>query len=194
MQQDFASAMVQPRVVRCIGLPLKPFSLGHLLLLRHLDSAFVTGGQKTYNDFLTAVFVCAHSWEENQKILRSRFRQWLQVKVWSAFAGNFNIPVQADILSNYIAAARETPEQRAGKPGATRYLVSEWEARIYKFLRWVGCSNIEALDMPLAVAQAMFIAELEEGERASFRVERDDPISRALSGVLEKAEREGFAA
>jgi hypothetical protein len=181
MQQDFASAMVQPRVVRCIGLPLKPFSLGHLLLLRHLDSAFVTGGQKTYNDFLTAVFVCAHSWEENQKILRSRFRQWLQVKVWSAFAGNFNI-------------ARETPEQKDGKPGATRYLVSEWEARIYKFLRWVGCSHIEALDMPLAVAQAMFIAELEEGERASFKVERDDPISRALSGVLEKAEREGFAA
>lgn len=193
MQQDFASAMVQPGAVRCIGIPLKPFSLGHLLLLRQMGSVFVTGGQHTYQDFISSAFICVHDWEQNQRLLRSLLRRWLFCKVWAALAGPFNIPIQAQVLAAHINDAREIPEQKTGKPGATRYLHSEWDTRIYKFLRSIGCGQIESLDMPLAVANALFIAHLEEEEKASFKVVRDDPISRRLSDVLAQAERGGFS-
>lgn len=197
MLADFANIMVQPPTVRCIGVLLKPFSLGHLLILRQMQSAFVTGGARTFSDFIAAAFVCAHGWRENQKLLRSPFRRWLQCRLWALFAGRFNVPVQVQVLQEYINDAREVPEQKAGKPGATRYLHSEWDTRLYKLMRASGFSHIETMDSPLALVNALFIAQLEEDEKATFKVLRDDPITRALSAVLaeeEKKEREGFAA
>jgi|GEM_PF-4011282 len=185
MQQTFASAVVQPNPVRCIGVPLKPFSLGHLLLLRQMESAFVIGGRCSYPDFIATAFICVHSWEENLRLLRQPFRRWLFCKVWSLLAGQFNVPIQVQVLAHHINAARETPEQKSGKPGCTRYLHSEWETRIYKFLRSIGCEHVEALDMPLAVANALFISQLEEDEKAEFKVLRDDPVTRALAAVLD---------
>lgn len=194
MEADFASAVVPSTPVRCIGVPLKPFSLGHLLLLKKMESSFVSGGGTTYPDFIAAAFVCVHSWDENLRMIQRPFRRWLFCKVWSFLAGRFNVPIQAQVLAHHINSAREMPESKPGKPGATRYLFSEWETRIYKLLRSIGLSNVEAMDAPLAMANAILVAQLEEDEKAEFKVLRDDPIVRSLSAALEKAEREGYFA
>lgn len=53
-----------PDPCRLLGLKLRPLSLGHLLLLRRVGSAFVTGGRPGYDDLALSVFICSQTYEE----------------------------------------------------------------------------------------------------------------------------------
>jgi hypothetical protein len=69
-QHEFYGAAVgEP--CRLLGLDLKPFSLGHVILLHFLDNAFVTGAPPTMEDLASAVFVCAQSYQDNLAVLHT---------------------------------------------------------------------------------------------------------------------------
>ena len=192
MELSFASAMVQPPTVRCIGIELLPFSLGHLLILEHCGSGFVNEQDVTFCDLIEAAFVCAHTWEQNLSLARKPFRRWLRLKAWGIFAGKFNIAIAERAMRLHIETARSIPSQKRPQSGACRYLASEWTTRLYKFLRANGIAHSEALNMPLCIAQKMLVAELEETEKAEFHAVRDDPITRAMARALDEAEASGL--
>ena len=58
----YLASVPEPRTV--LGLRLKPFSLGHVILLNRIESAFVTGGVPDYNDLAASVFICALTFED----------------------------------------------------------------------------------------------------------------------------------
>jgi hypothetical protein len=60
---DFYLAEI-PEPVTLLGLRLRPFSLGHKLLLHRVESAFVSGGQVTYDDLALSIFLCAQTFRE----------------------------------------------------------------------------------------------------------------------------------
>lgn len=173
-------------------MKLLPFSLGHSLVLTHLESGFITGEPPTYPDLIVTAFVCSSNWRQNQAMLRSPRRSWLTLKLWGWLARRMVIHSQVSALFQYINEARTMPEQKQAPQGTTmRWLASEWDARLYKFLRQSGFGHVESLDMPLVQAHALFVAELEETEKAEFKATRDDAVVRALSSVLDEADASG---
>jgi hypothetical protein len=59
----YQAAVPEPHVI--LGLRLLPFSLGHRILLARIGSAFYSGGEVSYDDLASSVFICAHTWQEN---------------------------------------------------------------------------------------------------------------------------------
>lgn len=59
MTPDFYSVAV-PEPRRLLGLPLRPLSLGHIILLHRIQSAFVTEGvPQTYEEIAIAALICS---------------------------------------------------------------------------------------------------------------------------------------
>lgn len=65
----YRAAIPDPR--RILGLKLRPFSLGHLLLLNRVESAFVTGQRPSYGDLALSVFICSQKYEDGIEALDS---------------------------------------------------------------------------------------------------------------------------
>lgn len=63
MLSNFYLAAV-PEPVTLLGLKLRPYSLGHKLLLHRIESAFVCGGPVTYTDLAASIFICAQTYHE----------------------------------------------------------------------------------------------------------------------------------
>ena len=77
---DFYLAAV-PEPVTLLGLRLRPYSLGHHLLLHRVESAFVTGGNVHYEDLAISVFICAQPYAAalssfNDATLPRFMRRW----------------------------------------------------------------------------------------------------------------------
>ena len=62
MIEDFYLAAV-PEPVTLLGLRLLPLSLGHLILLNRVKSAFVVGGPPSYEDLALSVFICSQTYQ-----------------------------------------------------------------------------------------------------------------------------------
>lgn len=141
-----------------------PFSLGHRILLEQIESSFVCGVFPSFDDLISSAFICAHTWEENQKMLRSPFRRLLTLKVWGWLAGKFNIPTAIMALHKYIQDGNEFPEVRE-KPGEMRMLAMPHLARLYLFLRSNGFSESETMNMPLLLANLLYCTDAEQDGR-----------------------------
>jgi hypothetical protein len=193
MIADFATTLVDPPRVRCLGVEMLPFSLGHLLTLRAMGNRFVTGEFPIYDDLISAAFVCAHTFEENQKLMRQPRRRWLRLKVWGAFAGKFQLVTQLLVMRRHIEEACAMPETRKVK-GEVRYLYSEWETRLYAHLLALGHAPSAALNMPLLLANKLFIAHLEETNAVAFKSVVELAREKAMNDIVERMERGEIAA
>lgn len=195
MIADFAAQMVDPPRVRCLGVEMKPFSLGHSLLLWRIRNRFATRETPAFEDLVSAAFICAHSWEENQKLLRSPFRRWLTLKIWGLMAGKFDVAENIVSMQAYLNEANRIPEQRKGR-GGTRELFADWYTRLFNYLRFIGYDDSQILNMPIARANLMFCAWLEHEEAATFKsrsaIAREDLMTRILE--QEEAKEKGFPA
>ena len=188
MIADFASLMVEPLRARCLGVQLRPLSLGHVLVLRHLGNSFVTEAP-TVADLPVAAFVCAHGWRENVRKLGKPGRVAWLMRAWGFLTRRVNKGEEARALHAYIAEQMELPEMKRERGGGVRYLVSEWETRLFMHLRAMGYSDEQALDMPLARAQLFMVAKLEEDGAVNFKSRRDLALDRVRLDLLERMER-----
>lgn len=80
MIQDFYLAHV-PEPTTILGLELRPLSLGHLILLNRVESAFAVGGTPGYDDLAISVFICSRSYADsiaafNDPMLSDFMRKW----------------------------------------------------------------------------------------------------------------------
>lgn len=195
MIADLATEMVEPPQPRCIGVPLKPFTLGHLLLLRRIRNSYVLGEYPQYQDLISAALICTHTWEENLKLLSSPLRRWLTMKLWGLLAGKFNVAVQTIVLLQHIQHGQEMADIKR-TTGGVRYLVSEWETRLYAYLRTLHYTESEILNMPLRLANMLFVTHLEEDGLMDFRSRRDEVQAERMTKIveeMERADKEGFA-
>lgn len=62
MNKAFYLAAI-PEPVTLLGLKLRPFSLGHNLLLHRIESGFVCGGSIGFDDLAASVFICAQTYQ-----------------------------------------------------------------------------------------------------------------------------------
>jgi hypothetical protein len=83
VDRDFFDAAIQePTTI--LGIRLRPFSLGHLVILQRLKSAFVTEGETmTIHDLALSVLVCSLPYKDgcalfNRTDLPQFFKRWHQ--------------------------------------------------------------------------------------------------------------------
>lgn len=188
MIADFASSMVEPLRVRCLGVQLRPLSLGHVLILRHLGNSFVTDCPQVA-DLPVAAFVCAHGWRENVRKLRKPGTVAKLFRLWGFLTRRVDKAAEAAALHAHIAEAMELPEMKRERGGGVRYLVSEWETRLFMHLREMGYSDDEALDLPLARAHLFMVAKLEEEGAVNFKSRRDMHLERMRLDIVEQMEQ-----
>lgn len=118
---DFYLA-AHPEPVTLLGLRLRPFSLGHMLLLHRVESAFVVGGSVGYEDLAVSVFICAQTYraavdsfnDPDLPRFMARWHRKLSGDVWWRRMLRLKVnPVQlkakAEEFARYIEAGSKMP-------------------------------------------------------------------------------------
>lgn len=87
MHELLLSQAALPAPVVIQRTPLRPYSLGHELVLIREGNAFLCGGMPTRKDLISAVWICSNTWDENRtaydsflaplkaKLIARRFRK-----------------------------------------------------------------------------------------------------------------------
>lgn len=181
----FAAAMIDPPQPRCVGVRLRPLSLGHVLMLQHIECEI--GSSVSYSDLVAGAFVCSRRWKSNLTSLSNPLRTRVYMRAWSLLAGSFDVKIQSAVFSKYIQDSLEIPSPKKPSKGGFRELASDWNTRLYLFLRSAGFDHVEALDFPIFAANKMLVSRLEESGLVEFKTERelmlDEKMARALDGI-----------
>lgn len=122
MTDEFYSVAI-PEQQQILGLPLKPLSLGHLILLHRLKSCFVCEGNPGYEDLAIGALICSLSYEDGLqaindpdtpkflKLLAEKITGIRDLSVRLGFRKPRVIDIKANIeaFSNYIREGSSIP-------------------------------------------------------------------------------------
>ena len=140
-----------PEPPRCLGLRLRPYSLGHDIILTALDNALLQG-KRDINDLLIAVFICAQPHEAWSKWCGSF---WLPVflRVWGLFLRRCNWIESFAIFEDYLQQGRSCPEVNVPVRDQRNSPATPWQQRLKLFLVMkMGLTEADALARPLALS------------------------------------------
>lgn len=168
----------------CIGLRLRPYSLGHDVTLRAYNSS-VLSANPVYSDFILAVFICSRTWVEWSE-WKDSWKLPIWLKLWGWCAGRFNIEKEWKKFEQYLAEGRQCPEVNV--PDQSREMSGAWESRLKIFLiEKLRLSYEQAADYPLALAWQDYCAHGEESGRVSIMSDADKASVEFIGSDRQKA-------
>lgn len=164
MHAAWFTAAVPDAPVTVLKLRLRPYSLGHEILLTRLESPFVCGGLKNSEAdlraaLLLAALVCSQTWEDACRSLHNPFLD-LFLRFWRLRLRIGKQNWSGDLIGfvNYIRAGSWMPEVNRPKSGG-RALKSPWPFRLAAILmRELNLSESDALNMSMARAAVYYAA------------------------------------
>jgi hypothetical protein len=143
-----------PDPYRILGLRLKPFSLGHYLLLQRFGCAFVqeAEGSATRDDLIMGVLVCSMSHDEFLEFIEQKdFVK--QTVAWGKKVGVVDLTEKAKLFQAYLRQGLTEPDYIALHP--QNDASNDWVQNLkITLVTRLGHSEHEALDMPLSKALA----------------------------------------
>lgn len=104
---DFYQAAI-PEPYTILGLRLRPYSLGHIILLHWVKSAFVLGTKPGMEDLVTSVFICTQTYEEAIRALDNPKLPKFMLR-WERKIGRFDFDLKAKEFADYILAHSKAP-------------------------------------------------------------------------------------
>ena len=139
-----------PEPVTILGQDLRPFSLGHYLLLQRLECAFVCEDKEPLlGDLLLGLLVCGNTFEGAQELLR-RAELGDDIKAWSENVGEFEADEKAVLFTDYINAALAMPKfWTKGQGGGTKAGAPWPQAMRVKLISEGGFSASAVMNQPL---------------------------------------------
>lgn len=178
MAPDY-SAAVFPDRYRVAGVWLKPFSLGHALLLQRIESPFsfdVKKGPPGRADVVAAAFICHQSWRDSARLLDTRrAKSFLWLK---SFLSKDRMMRDTVTMHEYIEAS--VPHVDFWRKGETKTSgIGMVHALISAQRRHYGMDLEGALDVPVAVAQLDRVAFADDSGWIEIFNERDDALIEA---------------
>jgi hypothetical protein len=150
---DYLGAAI-PLPVRVIGTRLKPFSLGHLLLLQRLGNSFVTPGVPfTIGDLLTGIIICSRDYSEAVTALDSWRASWHARGLgWRVRLSGVSLVECVAVFRKYIESGSRAPSyvppQQSGKRIAAPLPML---VKVY-LQRHLNYTPAEALNVPWCAA------------------------------------------
>lgn len=194
MEADYLKSAI-PEPVTILGQRLQPFSLGHNLILRRFDNAFVAERKPELADLLFAVLICAQDYRSALTSLRDGIpvKRWFGSKrasyadfigQWIASLGPFDFIAKAIEFQGYIAAASTCPDLKQ-PDGETRRLGAPFIERVQIVLQGrLGYSPDEALNLPWAEAIHHYFAYWELEDRCAFITEEEYEAQAEVKRIL----------
>jgi hypothetical protein len=183
----FQAAHPSPAV--CLGLTLRPYSLGHEILLNREHSAFVlTGasasGTSLFGELALACLICSQPYAQACRFLASRWQPAIFRRLWKIrFA--LHAPDLARELKgfrDYRDAAAWFPEEN--RPMTGRTLASPWPFRMMSFLiTEAGFQEEQALDYPLSKATVLYSAWAEYHGKIQLTNDQDEALFAARDSM-----------
>lgn len=146
---DYLHSII-PEPVTILGQELRPFSLGHYLLLNRLDCAFLSDDKEALlGDLLLGLLVCANTFETSQDILR-RADLGDDIKAWAENVGEFEADEKAELFTAYLAAAMEVPKFWTSGQANGAKVGAPWPQLVRtRLLSEGGLSAEEIMNQPL---------------------------------------------
>lgn len=150
-QPGYAQAAI-PEPYRILGLRLRPFSLGHWLLMQRFQCAFAEGNDPSHGDLLTGVLICSMRYQEFLDFIEQKnFRK--QIIKWGKRVGMLDLQDRAELFKKYLSDSLSEPAYIELRPGGDG--VGDWAQNLkITLMTRLGYSEGEVLDMPLSKALA----------------------------------------
>lgn len=152
---------ILPDVTHVLGRRLRPFSLGHQLILRRLSSPFLEGGKRIrYDHVLEAAYVCSLTYEDGYAWLNNPdtgkpLRRWSHRLTWFGFKSvNYNRAIET--LAGHIRAAHTAPSIVPKAESETVCRSPEASILISHALS-IGLSLSDAFNLPLGLIVWLYI-------------------------------------
>lgn len=194
LQSSFLRALV-PEPYTVLGRKLKPFSIGHEILLERFGSHYALTSEKApgYSDLILSVFICSRTFEECLSDLAHK-RCGLRLRAWGWYCGSFDVWEAKRFFARYIAEHATWPKKfwvekdisskRSGAP-----FVQALKVRLQKDM---GYSESEALNAPYSVALWNYMTALEnsgvirlfsEEDQREFAAANDPELAARIDAI-----------
>lgn len=159
-----------PHLPICLGMQLRPYSLGHHTLLCASASPFITNGsddmRSMHVGLVSGAFICSRGWRETHEWFGS-WKLGFWFRLWGFFMRRADIAAEAEVFKNYVAEGERRPD--ISSPANGKMLVARWESRIKLFLiKELRLTVEEAMDYPLAMAWQEYCAHNEQEDRMTL--------------------------
>jgi len=179
------AAMPVPRVV--LGLLLRPYSIGHELLIQADSSDFA----KPETALISLVWICSNSWKENT---RNRLDPLMSLKLWlwRRRCGRRDFKKELEKFQAYreegslefpLSELIETDGRRRGRATGAPFLLKLQQFVCFHF----KLSESEAWDYPFGMAKMHWSCMAEEEGGIKIRNEHDE----SFEAYIEEQERKG---
>ncbi len=139
---------IDPEPYTVLGLRLKPFSLGHAILLARHGCDPVDD----YESLITGVTICAHNWDDFHKLADDKWLPW-RMRLWALRVGKFNVIEKIKFFNDYVADAMTAPDIFESNDKPTSKLGAPFFSTLKTTLcAKLGYSRQEALNIPFGEA------------------------------------------
>jgi len=182
MERNFLTALI-PDPAWCLGVRLKPFSLGHLVLLRRIGSPFVSPAQKQVElgDLILAVILCADKFEAGVEYLgtldHASAADKETLEEWGAKAAKLDLNEEVTAFMAYIRAADVMPQYFHSAQGETQQIGSPfWQVVYLNLHKLTNLIDTEIWNQPLGKTYCDYIAIREQEQVLRIKTEEDEQV------------------
>lgn len=193
MESSFCISAV-PEPVTCCGLPLKPFALGHYILLARFENAYLGLSNLELGDLLLGSFICSFSFNDAKdaladpglnKFLERWGRKITTRKLFQPVTWDFSRA--SKLFVDYIDNACSTihlPAQYSEHQGTS--LDTPWVAQQLSYaISRLNLGLDEALNMPLGLLRWLIAVDRErEGNGSIVLKDRNEIAKRQKDADL----------
>lgn len=158
IDKAFMQATAPGRYI-CLGLDLRPFTVGHMFLLRECGSAYISSDSADVSDLVLSVFVCS---EPHEKARRNVGAWWFPMFLmfWKLFCSRYDLEAEFTKFHSYLIESNAVPEVWTPQGGDGHECGSPIEWRLASMLMAdFGMTWAQALDTPVARANCLWAAQ-----------------------------------
>ena len=150
------------------GRKLHPLTLGHCLILDHLDNVALYLPKPSNNALVVAAWICSQPWHEAQsKIMRGIYAH--DIQVWGHLARKTKYGTELKKWRQYRETYFRFPDRWIDeKETKSRSKCAPWQYRIAAALMKLGISEERTWNMALPLAFSYFVADCENNGDNDF--------------------------
>jgi len=174
-----------PDPYRVLGLRLRPFSLGHYLLMQRFGCNYLADdpAAATREDLLLGVLICSMRHDEFLAFIEQpNFQK--ECRAWGKKVSLFDFPEKDALFSAYLKASLTEPDYIELNPSEG---AGDWAQNLKMCLTTrLHHSEAEALDMPLSKALADYYKLAESEGSLRLITDEDRRMAEANDAALQK--------
>lgn len=181
-----------PDPVRIFGVPLRPFAVGHWMLLSRYENKFVSADpfDAFLPDLLQGIGVCSRKYDDAVAFFSDRQAERELAKAGAKLTLD-EFAAKAALFLGYITTALAMPNYWS-QDGQRVELGSHWAEHIIAYLTGeMSLTLFEALNMPLKMARRLMLSHLEirSSKKLLYDEESDGGRQRAAQEFADAVKR-----